>query len=305
MFSEADTYFTILLAVQVVILIVLGAQIFMRQRARAKARREYTDMTHVARLALASEITASVAHKVTQPLSSILADIETAQLILNRKEPDLAAVRDLLADVRKEDLRANRFVESLRLPLRRHELNFERVDINELTSEVLSMMLPDALRRKVSIQSTLEPRLPRISADRLQLQQVLLNLIDNALDAMDATPVRSRRLLVCTELHDDEHVKVVVLDNGSGIEPAQAQRLFDSFFTTKSDHLGLGLSMARAIVHMHGGEIWAESRPSGGSAFTFTVPLSQRVETTQHRTRAASESRQPHSVDDASAHTPR
>jgi signal transduction histidine kinase len=258
----------------------------MRRRARAKARRDYTDMTHVARLALASEITASVAHKVTQPLSSILADIETAQLILNRKEPDLAAVRDLLADVRKEDLRANRFVESMRLPLRKHELHFERVDMNELAAEVLSMILPDALRRKVTLQSTLEPGLPRIPADRLQLQQVLLNLVDNALDAMDDSPSRSRRLLVCTELEDDEHVKVVVLDTGIGIDPAQTQRLFDSFFTTKSDRLGLGLSMARAIVHMHGGEIWAEQRPSGGAAFIFTVPLSQKIETAPHRTRA-------------------
>ena len=286
MFSEADTYFAILLAVQIVILVVLGVQSYMRQRARSKARRDYTDMAHVARLALASEITASVAHKVTQPLSSILADIETAQLILNRKEPDLAAVRDLLADVRTEDLRANRFVDSMRLPLRKHELHFERVDMNELTAEVLSMVLPDALRRKVSIQSTLEPGLPRIPADRLQLQQVLLNLVDNALDAMDDTPARSRRLLVCTELHDHENVKVVVLDNGAGIDPAQAQRLFDSFFTTKSDRLGLGLSMARAIVHMHGGEIRAESRPSGGAAFIFTLPLSQKIETAPHRTRA-------------------
>jgi len=286
MFSEAGTYFAILLAVQILILIVLGVQIYMRQRTRSNARRDYADMTHVARLAFASEITASVAHKVTQPLSSILADIETAQLILNRKEPDLAAVRDLLADVRKEDLRANRFVESMRLPMRRHELHFERVDMNELTAEVLSMMLPDALRRRVAIQSTLEPGLPRIPADRLKLQQVLLNLIDNGLDAMDDTPARSRRLLVCTQTQEDEHVKVVVLDNGSGIDSAQSQRLFDSFYTTKSDRLGLGLSMARAIVRLHGGEIWAESRPSGGSAFIFTVPLSQKIETAHHRTRA-------------------
>lgn len=286
MFSEADTYFTILLAVQIVILVVLGVQSLIRRRARAKARQDYTDMTHVARLALASEITASVAHKVTQPLSSILADIETAQLILNRKEPDLAAVRDLLADVRKEDLRANRFIESMRLPLRKHELHFERVDMNELTAEVLSMMLPDALRRKVTIQTTLEPGLPRIPADRLQLQQVLLNLVDNALDAMDDTPSRSRRLQVFTESQDDDNVKVVVLDSGSGIDPAQAQRLFDSFFTTKGDRLGLGLSMARAIVHMHGGEMWTESGPSGGTAFIFTLPLSQKIETAPHRTRA-------------------
>jgi two-component system sensor histidine kinase DctS len=151
---------------------------------------------------------------------------------------------------------------------------------------VLSMMLPDALRRKVAIQSTLEPGLPRIPADRLQLQQVLLNLVDNALDAMDDTPPRSRRLQVFTESQDDDTVKVVVLDNGSGIDPAQSDRLFDSFFTTKNDRLGLGLSMARAIVHMHGGEMWAESHPSGGTAFIFTLPLSQKIETAPHRTRA-------------------
>ncbi|WP_161965917.1 sensor histidine kinase [Steroidobacter cummioxidans] len=286
MFSEADTYFAILLAVQIAILLVLGIQGFIRHRARAKARQNYTDMTHVARLALASEITASVAHKVTQPLSSILADIETAQLLLDRKEPDLAAVRDLLADVRKEDLRANRFVESMRLPLRKHELRFERVDVNELTAEVLSMVLPDALRRKVAIQSNLEPGLPRIPADRLQLQQALLNLIDNALDSMDDTPTRTRRLMVCTESQDDDNVRISVLDSGEGIDPHHSGRLFDSFFTTKSDRLGLGLSMARAIVHMHGGAISAENRPSGGAAFSFTVPVSQKTETAAHRQRA-------------------
>jgi signal transduction histidine kinase len=286
MFSEADTYFAVLLAVQIVILLVLGLQSFTRYRTRSTARQHYTDMTHVARLALASEITASVAHKVTQPLSSILADIETAQLLLNRKEPDLAAVRDLLADVRQEDLRANRFIESMRLPLRKHELRFERVDLNELTAEVLSMVLPDALRRKVAVQSTLQPRLPRIPADRLQVQQVLLNLIDNALDAMDDTPPRSRRLLVCTESQNDENVRIAVLDTGEGIDPHHSGQLFDSFFTTKSDRLGLGLSMARAIVHMHGGEIWAENRSSGGAAFIFTLPLSQKAESAAHRPRA-------------------
>jgi signal transduction histidine kinase len=287
MFSEADNYFTILLGVQIVILVVLGVQSYIRHRGgRSKARRDYTEMAHVARLALASEITASVAHKVTQPLSSILADIETAQLLLSRKDPDLAAVRDLLADVRKEDLRANRFVEGMRLPLRKHELHLERVDVNELTAEVLSIVLPDAMRRKVAVQSTLEPGLPRIPADRIHLQQVILSLVDNALDAMTDTPAKSRHLQVCTETQDDESVRIAVLDNGGGIDAGIADRLFDSFFTTKSDRLGLGLSMARAIVHMHGGEIWAENRPVGGAAFVFTVPLSQRSETVAHRQRA-------------------
>jgi len=296
MFAEVDPYFAVLLAAQIAILIALGAQGYMRHRAaRTRARRDYTEMAHVARLALASEITASVAHKVTQPLSSILADIETAQLLLSRKEPDLAAVRDILADVRKEDLRANRFVEGMRLPLRKHELHLERLDVNELTAEVLSIVLPDAMRRKVSVQSTLEPGLPRIPADRSHLQQVLLSLIDNALDAMTDTPARARHLQVCTETQDDESVRIAVLDNGSGIDPAISSRLFDSFFTTKNDRLGLGLSMARAIVHMHGGEIWAERRPAGGTAFIFTVPLSHKAE--------ISESRPRHQSDGASAHT--
>ncbi len=287
MFSDADRYFAILLIVQIAILIVLGVQTYLRHRAaRTKARRDYNEVAQVARLALASEITASVAHKVTQPLSSILADIDTAQLLLSRKEPDLAAVRDILADVRREDLRANRFVEGMRMPLRRHELHLERVDVNELTAEVLSIVLPDAMRRKVAVQSTLEPGLPRIDADRLHLQQVLLNLIDNALDALDDAPARSRYLQVITESQDEQNVRIAVLDNGPGIDAARAERMFDSFFTTKSDRLGLGLSMARAIVHMHGGEIWMEHRPSGGSAFIFTVPISQKTEPPSHRPRA-------------------
>jgi signal transduction histidine kinase len=170
--------------------------------------------------------------------------------------------------------------------LRKHELHLQRVDVNELVAEVLSIVLPDAMRRKVAVQSTLGPGVPRIPADRLHLQQVLLNLIDNAIDAMADTPARARHLQVSTETQDDANVKVTVLDNGSGIDPSNMDRLFDSFFTTKSDRLGLGLSMARAIVHMHGGEIWAERRVAGGTAFIFTVPLSQKSETAVHRSRA-------------------
>ncbi len=206
MFSEADTYFTILLAVQIVILVVLGVQsLHTASRPIQSATGLYR---HDSRRPSGARFGNHRVRRSQSHCSRSAPSWPTSKprsLILNRKEPDLAAVRDLLADVRKEDLRANRFVESMRLPLRKHELHFERVDMNELTAEVLSMMLPDALRRKVTIQSTLEPGLPRIPADRLQLQQVLLNLVDNALDAMDDTPSRSRRLQVFTESQDDEH----------------------------------------------------------------------------------------------------
>lgn len=278
MLAEIGRYLSILLALQIAVIIVLALQTFLSVRAKNKARRDYTEMARLAHLAMTAEMTASVAHNVTQPLSAILADIETAQLLLKESTPDLAAVREILADIRKEDLRANHFVESMRLPLRKRELHLERIDINALTAEVLSSVLPEAMRCKVSIRTALDPGLPNVAADRLRLQQVLLNLIDNALDAMSHTPANLRCLHVLTKRSDRHNVTLTVLDTGCGIDAAQAGRMFDSFYTTKQSRLGLGLSLARAIVHMHGGKIWAENRASGGSAFSFTVPVLHKSE---------------------------
>src|SRR5262245_58535561 len=182
-------------------------------------------------------------------------------------------VREILVDVRHDDLRADSIVRRLRTLLRKRELQLEDVDVNALASSVLALVLPDAVRRNVLIRTQLDPLLPRAAADPVHVQQVLLNLVINAMDSMKDTPSEQRVLEVRTERAPESHLVVSVLDNGHGFEPSQKDRLFDSFYTTKNEGLGLGLSIARSIVKMHGGAIWAENRSGGGASFAFTLPF--------------------------------
>jgi len=262
-----------LLVLQAIVIIALLVQNRRHSRARADAQRQYAEITHAARLALIGEITASVAHEVTQPLSAILSNVETADLLLGQQNPNLAMVREILADIRQDDLRADSIVRRLRTLLRKRELQLEDVDVNALTSSVLALVLPDAVRRNVTIRTSLDPLLPRAAADAVHLQQVLLNLVINAMDSMKDTPTERRVLEVRTERAPDAHVVVMVLDNGHGFEPSQRDKLFDSFYSTKADGLGLGLSIARSIVKLHGGAIWAENRSGGGASFAFSLPF--------------------------------
>jgi signal transduction histidine kinase len=263
---------SVLLALQMVFIIALLIQNRRYSRSRAAVERGYAELTHASRLALIGEITASVAHEVTQPLSAILANIDTADMLLSQPEPNVALVREILADVRQDDLRAHSIVRRLRTLLRKRELQLEEVDVNALASSVLSLVLPDALRRSITIRTSLDPALPKAFADPVHLQQVLLNLLINAMNAMTDTPADRRVLEVRTELCAGNNVMVTVLDQGHGFEPSKKEKLFESFYTTKEDGLGLGLALARSIVTLHGGAIWAENRREGGAAFAFTVP---------------------------------
>ena len=258
---------------QTVLIIALLVQNRRHNRAKADVQRQYAEITHAARLALIGEITASVAHEVTQPLSAILSNVETAELLLSQPTPNIGMVREILKDVRQDDLRADSIVRRLRTLLRKRELQLEDVDVNALTSSVLALILPDAVRRNILIRTALDPALPRASADPVHLQQVLLNLVINAMDSMKATPLEHRVLEIRTERSPGAHLTVTVLDKGEGFEPAKRDKLFDSFYTTKNEGLGLGLSIARSIVRLHGGAIWAERLPGGGAAFRFTLPL--------------------------------
>lgn len=262
-----------LILVQAVFLVVLIVEHRRHRRSRASSQREYAEITHAARLALAGEISASIAHEVTQPLSAILSNVETAETLLRKPEPNLATILEILEDVRKDDLRAHGIVRKLRMLLRKRELQFEHIDVNALASSVLTLVLPDALRRNVVIHTALDPTLPKVPADPVHLQQVLLNLIINAMDAMDETPAAARWLEVRTERCDEEHVQVAVADNGRGLGAGRVDKLFESFFSTKADGMGLGLSVARSIVTMHGGSIWAENSKVGGATFLFTLPV--------------------------------
>ncbi|HEX2495152.1 MAG TPA: ATP-binding protein [Steroidobacter sp.] len=253
------------------LIVLLLIQSRRHQRAKVSAEKRYAEMTHAARLALIGEITASVVHEVTQPLSAILSNVETAELLLGQPDPDLASIREILADVRKDDLRAHGILRRLRTLLRKRDLHFESVNLNALVSDALYLIRPDAERRNIAVCTALDPDLPAVPADPVHLQQVLLNLLINAMDAMKETPDCERRLDIRTQRRYDDFLEVAILDRGHGIAPEHASGLFDSFFTTKDDGLGLGLSIARSIIQMHGGAIWAENRECGGAAVKFTL----------------------------------
>jgi signal transduction histidine kinase len=245
----------------------IGRDITDRKRAEEANQK----LAHASRLAVMGELTASIAHEINQPLGAILANADAAELLLQADAGQVDEVRRILVDIRRDDLRASEVVRRVRDLLRTREPERQPLDLSEVTSGVLQLLGGDAERRHVALEPELAPGLPAVHGDRVHLQQVLLNLLLNGMEAMADTPAPRRRLAVRTG-RNGRGVVVAVTDNGHGIPPERLPRLFESFFTTKPDGMGLGLSIARSIVEAHGGRIWAENRPEGGATFRFTVP---------------------------------
>jgi signal transduction histidine kinase len=258
------------IAAQTALIVALLVQRARRRRVEAVAQQQRDELTHVARLSVAGELTACIAHEVSQPLGAILGNAEAAEILLESTDPPLGEIRQILADIRKDDFRAAEVIRHMRELLSKHELELNPLDLNEVTSDGLGLAIGEARRRGVEIEKQFSPALPPVRGD-VRLQQVLLNLVLNAMEAMSALPESSRRLVVRTASDRDGNVELTVADSGPGIPPNQLPRLFDSFFTTKKNGMGLGLSIARSIVEAHGGKIWAESKP-WGACFRFTLP---------------------------------
>jgi PAS domain S-box-containing protein len=245
----------------------IGRDITDRKRAEEANQK----LAHASRLAVMGELTASIAHEINQPLGAILSNADAAELLLEAGSGRLDEVRRILADIRKDDLRASQVIRRMRELLGKRPLERQPLDLNDVAAGVLQLLGADAARRGVALEIELAPGLPAVHGDRVHLQQVLLNLLLNGMEAMADTPASRRRLAVRTA-PDDTGVGIAVTDSGPGIPRERLPRLFDSFFTTKQDGMGLGLSIARSIVEAHGGRIWAQNRPEGGATFRFTVP---------------------------------
>jgi signal transduction histidine kinase/GAF domain-containing protein len=244
-----------------------------RRQAELEAARQRTDLAHAARVTIVGELTASIAHEINQPLGAILSNAETAVILLESKQPQLAEVRQILAEIRQDDLRASEVIRRLRELLRKHELELKLIDLNAVTSNVLRLVDAETRRRGVEIKKQFADTLPVVRGDVIHLQQVLLNLILNGMEAMSESSESNRRLTMRTGYDGKGNVEVAVEDSGPGISPDHLPRLFDSFFTTKTHGMGLGLSIVRSIVEAHGGRIWAENNSSGGACFRFTLPV--------------------------------
>ena len=244
-----------------------------RRRAELAVQRQRVELAHAGRLATVGELTAAIAHEINQPLGAILSNADAAELLLESGTGQLDEVRAILADIRKDDLRASQVIGRLRSLLAKHPMSHDRIDLNEVITETVCLLEPDANRREVELTMRLESDLPAVLGDRVHLQQVILNLVINAMDAMAGIVTARRRVVVETSALSLGIVQVAVMDCGPGLAPGDGDRMFDPYFTTKDRGMGLGLSIARTIVEAHGGRIWADpTEPRSGAVFRFTLP---------------------------------
>ncbi len=247
----------------------IGYDITDRKRAEESGRQ----LAHAARFAVVGELTAMVAHEVNQPLCAILSNAEAAEILLRSEQPPLEELRQILADIRQDDLRADAAIRGIRSLVHRREFQPVPVDVAETIEHVARLTAGDALHRRVKMRRDLAAGLPRVICDRSHIEQVLVILIVNAMDAMKGTPEGSRELLVSARAKDDSLVEIAVRDFGHGIAAQNMPQLFDSLFTTKPEGMGLGLPIARTIIAAHQGSIWAENAPGGGAMFRFTLRM--------------------------------
>ncbi len=240
----------------------------MRQRdLEIKEQRE--ELLHVTRVGKLAEFVSSLAHEISQPLTAILSYAQAAQRMVAGKDPQL---QEILQYIINDDQRATEVIRRLRSLLKKSDPKIEPVDMNALINETVMLMATDVTVRNKVVQTELGPDLPVVSGDRIQLQQVLLNLISNSLDAMEGND-NFHNLLIRTSRQDHDMMIVEVKDSGCGIPADNMKKLFSHFFTSKPDGLGMGLSISRSIVEAHGGRLEVKNNPDGGATFYFTVPV--------------------------------
>ena len=257
-------------------LLVLASIVDITERklAELEAARQRHDLAHLARVTALGELSSSLAHELTHPLTAILSNAQAAQRFLADDNVDLDEVREILNDIVTQDQRAGDVIHSLRLMLKKGELqeHCDDVDLNEVILDVVNLMRSDLINRNVTLDTNLAQKLPAIAGDRVQLQQVLLNLALNGCEAMADYNSSERRLLIASQWENGA-VRVSVADRGSGIPEEKIQQVFDRFFTTKKEGMGLGLSVCRTIIDAHRGKIWATNDAGCGATFHFSLPI--------------------------------
>jgi C4-dicarboxylate-specific signal transduction histidine kinase len=253
-------------------LLGINIDITARKQAELDAERDRAELSHLSRVALMGEMSASIAHELNQPLSGILSNAAAGQRFIDRGNVDLSEIRDLLRDIVADGHRASDIVRGIRGMIKKEQVARRAVDLNEVVMDAVRMASPDAVLHSCQLDTSLDANLRTIEADPVQLQQVLLNLIINAFDAMRDTPVARRKVVIATQSNGDGTVRASVRDHGVGISEEMRDRLFDPFFSTKSEGLGMGLAIVRSIVEAHGGTITAEDVDDGGARFEFVLP---------------------------------
>jgi C4-dicarboxylate-specific signal transduction histidine kinase len=243
-----------------------------RKAAELQAEKDRSALTHISRVSMMGQLSAAIAHQLNQPLAAILGNAETARKMLGREQADLAELREILDDIVTEDNRAAEVIRRLGALYKRGEMPLAPLDLNELVRETLDLVRAELTIRQVETVIELDPSLPSVDGGRVQLQQVLLNLILNAADSMSSVDT-SKRILVIRTTRDGESVQLCVVDRGTGIAPEDIKRVFDAYWTTKAGGVGVGLAICYSIITAHRGTITAANNPDGGATFCFTLPV--------------------------------
>ncbi len=241
----------------------------LAEQALAKAR---SDLAHVARVTTLGALTASIAHEVNQPLAGIITNASTCLRMLAADPPNVDGARETARRTIRDGNRAAEVVTRLRALFSKKNASTETVDLNEAAREVVALSLSELQRSQVTLRQELADDLPPVTGDRVQLQQVILNLLLNAADAMHDIDDRPRLLVIRTERDTDNHIRLSVQDTGVGFEPQAMTKLFDAFYTTKSAGMGIGLSVSRSIIESHRGRLWAAPNDGPGATFSFSIP---------------------------------
>jgi signal transduction histidine kinase len=249
------------------------AHALSRKQGELEAQRLRQELTHIGRVSALGELTASLAHELNQPLTAILSNAQAAQRLLAADAVNLEEVREILRDIVTDDKRASEMIHRLRGLIKKGDLEFVPLDLNEVVGEVAWLVRSDAILRNVSLSLEFAADLPKVRGDRVQLQQVVLNLVLNGLDAMRESPTADRTLVIRTARDGAAAVTVAVQDSGIGIDEKAVDRMFHPLFTTKAEGLGMGLAIARTIVDAHGGRLGAANNVHGGATFHFTLPV--------------------------------
>jgi C4-dicarboxylate-specific signal transduction histidine kinase len=245
--------------------------------AQEALARSTAELAHVTRVTMLGELAASIAHEVTQPMAAIVTSGGAALRWLNRAQPDIAEAQQSIAQMVRDAKRASEVIARIRAMARKRDSQPATLEVNEIVGETIELVRRELARHRVDVRADLATPSPTVRCDRVQLQQVLINLMMNAAQAMSA--VNGPRVLrVATRESDSDpgYAQIVVQDSGTGISDENARRLFDAFFTTKAEGMGMGLSICRSIIEAHGGRIWAESPDEGGARLLFVLPENER-----------------------------
>jgi PAS domain S-box-containing protein len=244
----------------------------LAEEERERLRQVEADLAHINRVSMMGELATSIAHEVNQPISGVVSNASACLRWLAGDPPNVAEVREAVRDIVRDGKRAGEVIARIRALTKKAAPPKEKIDLNDTVREVLALVGDEARRKSVVIRTKFADDLSAVSGDRVQLQQVLLNLVMNAMDAMSSVEDRARQLVITTENIDPDRVQVTVEDSGIGLDPNTMARIFEPFYTTKAGGMGMGLSISRSIVQNHGGRLWASANDGPGTSFHFTLP---------------------------------